>query len=330
MKMKIRYGMLSIRLMATGLALLLVLSGCVSPAPEGTSPKFSDSEGTGTAAPVLEAVEFKDALQHNVTVTRSERIIAASGSFAQVWLLAGGNLVGTTKDALEEGLVPESVSSIGGNHAPDLEQILALRPDLVILSAELSGHVKLYDPLSAAGITVAYFSVEQFGDYLHMLDICTDITGNKEAYRQNGTAVQGNIQEVLKNVPAKTGPKVLLLRASSSKVAARNSETMTGNMLKDMGCINIADRDNSLLETLSMEVIIQEDPDFIFVTVMGESEEKAQKALQETLLGNPAWANLKAVQKDQYIMLPKDLFHQKPNNRWAESYQKLWELLYEQ
>ena len=31
---------------------------------------------------------------------------------------------------------------------------------------------------------------------------------------------------------------------------------------------------------------------------------------------------------DVYIVLPKDLFHYKPNNRWGESYQYLGEILY--
>lgn len=34
------------------------------------------------------------------------------------------------------------------------------------------------------------------------------------------------------------------------------------------------------------------------------------------------------MKEDRYIVLPKDLFHYKPNNRWGESYQYLGEILY--
>jgi len=34
------------------------------------------------------------------------------------------------------------------------------------------------------------------------------------------------------------------------------------------------------------------------------------------------------VKEGRYIVLPKDLFHYKPNNRWGESYQYLGEILY--
>mgnify|MGYP000906023612 CR=1 FL=1 len=274
-------------------------------------------------------VEFTDALEHEIAVSGYDKVIAATSSFAQVWQLAGGKLIGATTDAFEDGLITTGeATDVGGAHNPSLEQMIALSPDLVILSADLPGHVKLYEQLNAAGITAAYFSVEVFEDYLSMLKICTDITGRADLYKQNGESIRERIDEIITRTKDKPSPKVLLLRASSGKVEARNSETMAGKMLRDMGCVNIADSETGLLENLSMEVIIKEDPDYIFVTIMGDSEEKAQEALRGALLQNPAWAGLTAVKNNRYITLPKDLFHQKPNNRWAESYELLWKTLY--
>ena len=78
----------------------------------------------------------------------------------------------------------------------------------------------------------------------------------------------------------------------------------------------------------SMEEIIAEDPDFIFVTIMGSSTQKALDALAAGIQSNPAWGNLSAVKNDRYIVLPSDLFHYKPNARWGESYEYLAEILY--
>lgn len=275
------------------------------------------------------SVVFQDALGHDVTVTGSDRVVAASASFAQTWLLAGGTLAGTTQDAFDDLQdLPKSTANIGSLHDPNLEQLVALRPQLVLLSADIAGHVKLYDSLKAAGIPAAYFSVEKFDDYLNMLKIATDITGRKDLYEKNGEQLQSQIQGIIAKTKGKPSPKILLLRSNSTKVAARNSSTMAGAMLKDMGCTNIADSETGLLENLSMEVIVKEDPDYIFVVYMGESAEKSQASLQKQLLSQPAWAGLKAVKNNHYIVLPKELFHLKPNNRWAESYQLLWDTLY--
>lgn len=97
------------------------------------------------------------------------------------------------------------------------------------------------------------------------------MTGREDLYEQNGLAVQQQISDVLELVQnAKLpAPNVLLLRAYSSGCKAKGSDNMTGAMLKDLGAINIADADDSLLENLSMENIIADDPEDIFVVTMG-------------------------------------------------------------
>jgi iron complex transport system substrate-binding protein len=278
---------------------------------------------------------FTDALGHNISVdsisvANAGRVVALSESFADVWQLSGGSLAAVTEDALDGGVdLPEGVASVGDLIHPSLESIIALNPDLVLLSADISGHKDLYENLRAAGVTAVYFSVESFEDYLDMLKICTDITGRSDLYRQNGLDIKTKIGEMTARArKTPPPPRILLLRANSSKVQARNSHTMAGTMLKDLSCVNIADGDAGLLDNLSMEIIIQEDPDFIFTVFQGESEEKARKSLEDALLSNPAWASLSAVQNTRYVTLPKDLFHLKPNNRWDEAYEILWEILY--
>ena len=91
--------------------------------------------------------------------------------------------------------------------------------------------------------------------------------------------------------------------------------------------MNIADN-GTLLDDLSLEVIVKSDPDFIFVTFMGADEEKAHKVLDDTLLSNPAWSELSAVKNGRFVILPKQLFHYRPNAKWGEAYQQLADILF--
>ncbi|MBO7252255.1 MAG: ABC transporter substrate-binding protein, partial [Oscillospiraceae bacterium] len=97
-------------------------------------------------------------------------------------------------------------------------------------------------------------------------------------------------------------------------------------MLQAFGCVNIADNEESLLSELSMEAIVKEDPDYIFISCMGDLEE-GQAQLEATLISNPIWNTLQAVQNGRVFYLEKELFHNKPNTRWGESYEILAELL---
>ena len=161
-----------------------------------------------------------------------------------------------------------------------------------------------------------------------MMGIFTDFTGNKKLYEENVTSVEKAIEEQIARADG-SSPKILLLRAYSTGVRAKNSDTMTGKMLLDLGCVNIADSDSVLLEDLNMEAILVADPDFIFVTTMGSSQEAALSMVDELLASNPAWQGLTAVKDDKFYVLEKELFHNKPNNRWGERYEILADILYD-
>ena len=147
-------------------------------------------------------------------------------------------------------------------------------------------------------------------------------------YEENVAQVGQQIEEAQANAAlASTRPNVLLIRAFSTGIKAKTDDELAGAILKDLGAHNIADDHPSMLEDLSLEEVIAADPDYIFVTTMGD-EQKALDYLNGLIQQNPAWSELSAVKEDRYIVLPKDLFHYKPNNRWGESYQYLGEILY--
>lgn len=98
-------------------------------------------------------------------------------------------------------------------------------------------------------------------------------------------------------------------------------------MLADLGCINIADSDTSLLETISVESVIRQEPYHIFVVTMGDDTEKAMSSLNQMMDEDTAWKTLDAVAEGRIHLMDRKLFNMKPNVRWAESYGELSETL---
>ena len=311
------------RLFTVLAAAVLLLTAC---APgEGDASASAPTSSAGVEQSAQGTCTFTDSLGNTVELEQPpKRVAALLGSYAETWLLAGGEVAAVTQDAYDErGLeLPEA------NQQPDLEALLAAELDLVLLTPDLDGQMGLKDSLAAAGIPAAWFKVETFDDYLNMLKICTDLTGRSDLYQKNGLDIQSGIDAAIASVPEGEDPTVLLLRAYSSGVRAKNSDNIAGAMLKDLGAVNIADSNSGLLEDLQMESILAADPEFIFVTTMGASQEAALKSLDELLHSDPAWQTLTAVKEGRVEVLPKDLFHYKPNARWGESYQMLAELMY--
>jgi iron complex transport system substrate-binding protein len=273
---------------------------------------------------------FKDSLDNLVNLeSKPNRVVSLVGSYSETWVLAGGELVGVTNDVISERNMdlPLETQIVGTIKEPNIEEIIAISPDFVILSPDIESHIEVSNILKEIKIAHAFFKVEHFEDYLSMLDICTDITGFKDLYEKNGLEVKTRIDNVLQNVSDKKKPEILLLRAFSSGAKAKDDDNNACRILNDLGTVNIASKHESLLEDLSMEVIIKEDPDYIFVVTMGDSD-KALKNLRESIEKNPAWSELSAVKNQRYIVLPKELFHYKPNARWGESYEYIAKILY--
>ena len=164
-----------------------------------------------------------------------------------------------------------------------------------------------------------------------MADVLCRLTGHEELLEVQREQVQRPIEAIVSRAreDARYGQRTaLLLRAYSTGVKAKGSDSLAGAMLAEMGLVNIADRDGALLESLTLEQILMDDPDWIFITTMGESRERAMDALAEALTDNPAWGALTAVREGRVVELDKSLFHYKPNARWAQAYELLEALLY--
>lgn len=298
----------------------LLLTGCGGP---------ETPEAGETSELPSQAISFTDALGHEVTVEHWDTVVSLYGSFAETWMLAGGELAGATSDAVEERqLNLENAAIVGSVKEPNLEEIIALQPDFVILAADIAPQAKLHEALTQAEIPHAYYRTDTFEEYLAMLEQFCTMTGRQDLYAQNGLAVQEQIEEILAAVEGQPSPTALLIRAYSTGAKAKGEDNLAGIILRDLGADNLVSRHESLLEELSMEEIIAADPDWIFVTTMGSSDEAAMAYMSSTFENDPAWAGLSAVKNGQYVLLPRDLFHYKPNARWGESYAYLAEILY--
>lgn len=289
----------------------------------------------GGAAAAQETMTLTDDLGRSVTIERQpQRVAALIGSFADIWCLAGGadSLAAAADDTFRKFDLPISAETInlGATKDISLEKLLAAQPQLVIASCSTAEQVALEPMLSQMGLNTVYFDVDSFEDYLRMLRVCTQITGCDENYARYGEAVQAQVDAARARADG-SRPTVLYVRATGSSCRVKGSEgSVLGEMLHAMDCANIADSEESLLENLSIEAILEADPDFIFVVEQSADPDAAKAVLEKTLFSSPAWQTLTAVREGRVHVMDGSLFNLKPNSHWGEAYEQLAEILYGQ
>ena len=260
-----------------------------------------------------------------------KNVVALSKSVAEMWLLAGGEIRATTDDGLElEGA--EKAVSVGGPHTSSLEAIISVNPDFVIMTLDIPLHKKIHASLRDFGIKTYIADVKSFADYEKVMKDFTGLTGRKDLYEKNVIQIKSQIKEVLKKsatmAAGRSGAAApatyLFLRVSSAK--NKFLKDHFGNeIFQDLGLKSIVS-DDSPLDEIGVEAIVNADPDYIFVVAQGD-QKRADEAFYKAYKSNPAWAGLSAVKNDRVFMLPKELFNYKPNARWAEAYEVVGNLI---
>ena len=104
-----------------------------------------------------------------------------------------------------------------------------------------------------------------------------------------------------------------------------------GVIIEELNGINVASAlssDSSATRVdIDIETIFAENPEIILIQCLS-SEEEARKNMEALFGDSPVWASLDAVKNDKVYYMPKNLFHNRPNHQYGESYIMMAEILY--
>lgn len=290
---------------------------------DGSEGSQAGKAGETADSAVGEGIEASDPLDG---ITASSRVVALSRSLGDMWLLAGGQLVGITEDGLTLQGIAEDVESIGTVTEPDLQAVIDLEPDLVLLTKDIPAHQELLPSLSQAGVPALVVDINSFDDYAQVMATFTETTGRDDLYEKNVSKVQAQIDNIVQNAAATEESSYLVLRVSASSSKLLGPDSFVCNMLDQMGLANAVPGGESQAN-VTPEEIAKINPDRLFVVLQG-SEEQARKAFEETFMADPSWSELTAAKNARVVVLPKTLFQYKPNAKWGEAYSYISQVLH--
>lgn len=261
---------------------------------------------------------------------KPERIVVLSTSFLELLYAVDGKAAGRVSTKTE--LVPEAaknVPEVGYVYNVNIEKLAALQPDLVI--AVQGMHEKLVPVLEDSGIPVLLVKYKTLDDTLKTISLFGKVAGAEDKAKQLVAELSGQTADIVKKVPA-ARPKAVILHATTKNVTVEQDTTIAGSIAKQLGVVNVATAGGAVLtdsDTVpySLEKLVENDPDKIFVVTMGDVSE-IKKRMQSDVESNPAWQTLRAVKEQKVYFLPSELFLVNPGLKMTAAVEYMARLAY--
>ena len=265
-------------------------------------------------------LSLKDAAGRQVTLAQKpERIVSLSPSYLSMIEAVGGKIVGRATSKV--GNVPESMKSVpevGLVYNINMENLIALKPDLVL--AGKNQHEKFVPLLESNKITVIELDAKTFDDVKNTVKILGDIYGTQDKAKVENDLLDKQVSEVTSKLP-KEKKRVVIMHATASAVTVEGTHSIAGCVSDLLGFENVAAaalKGKGDKTPYSMETLVEQNPEIIFITSMGKPDE-IENRLRTDFKNNPAWNSLKAVQEGRVYVLPENLFLINPGLRYPQA-----------
>lgn len=241
-----------------------------------------------------------------------QRIVTLDGSAIENVLALGGFPVGTVLNGsldeqpayLREKLA--GVELIGSFEQPNLEKILALKPDLILSDKGASQNT--YAQLSQIAPTVL---TEYNGSdsWKQMLILHASALGKSIAAEQ----LIGKYYTRLAQFKAQMGDRlceteVSVVRIYPQGISLYQKDSFSGSILADAGLSRpVSQRQEEVQQQISKERVLDADGDVIFLWSYSDDykgDAQTQQTISQKLKADPLWLKLKAVQQGKVYEVP--------------------------
>ncbi|GAA1005634.1 ABC transporter substrate-binding protein [Acrocarpospora pleiomorpha] len=281
---------------------VLLLAGCGQPAD--TAAPSTQTPATPTPAPSVAAGAFPvtvNAGNGSITIAqRPSRIVSLSPTATETLYAigAGPQVIAVDDQSNHPAEAPKTELS---GFKPNVEAIIAEKPDLVILANDLEG---VLDGLGKVGVPVllepAAANLDAAYDEINDLGLAT---GNARQATELVASMKNQLEQLVMAAPK--GKGLTYYHELDVVPYSTTSLTFIGQIYGLFGLENIADEAPDAAggyPKLSAEFVAKADPDLIFL-----ADTKCCGQNAGTLAKRPGWSGLSAIKDEQVVELDDDI-----------------------
>lgn len=207
---------------------------------------------------------------------------------------------------------------LGSGFSPNVEQIVALQPDLVLVDE----YSTLAATLEQLGLAVYAGTAETYDDVFEKFELIGRLIDRETSAALLSGRVQGAVRAIAERVAAAPSPSVYYELDATPYTVGPNS--FIGELISKAGGDNIVTASFGDYPQLDPEFIVASDPEVIILAdaPYGES--------LETLRQRPGWDQIQALQEERIIELEQEQVDtlNRPGPRLAQGVKLLAEILH--
>ncbi len=215
------------------------------------------------------------------------------------------------------------IPSLGSGANTNIEQIIALEPEVVFLSMMAQTQEQV-DQLEKAGVKVVVSDAQDIEGTYTAIRLIGDVMGKKEEAEQIISDMDFIFTEIKAN--RYDGSKTIYFEVSPLQwgLWTAGTGTFMNEVAEMMGLKNCFD-DVEGWAAISEEQVLERNPDFIMTITMYFGEGPTP---EEEIMARPGWENVTAVQNGNILNLPNNELS-RPAPRLAEGAQMLFDFVVE-
>ncbi|MFG1944820.1 ABC transporter substrate-binding protein [Nonomuraea sp. NPDC048826] len=279
----------------------LALSACGQPGTTAApTPAASSATSSATQADAAFPVTVEAANGPVTIAKRPERIVSLSATHTEtLFAIGAGPQVIAVDD--QSNFPPEAPRTELSGFKPNVEAIVAHKPDLVVLSDDME---QVITELGKLNVPVLWEpSAKTFDEAYDEIGDLGAATGNAEKAEEVVASMRATLDKLAADAPK--DKRLTYYHELDQTPYGATSTTFIGQVYGLFGLTNIADKAPDAAggyPKLSAEFIAQADPDLIFL-----ADVKCCGQNRDALAKRPGWANLSAIKNDQVIELDDDI-----------------------
>ena len=246
------------------------------------------------------------------------RIISLSPTATEILFAIGANKQILAVDDNSNFPLNVPKSQLSG-FTPNVEAIVALKPDLVVLQIDSAKSKSVRDSLTKLGIQVVMErSASKINDTYNEIELLGKVTDKSSAAKALTASMKKRIAKILSG-SVKT-EKYRFFHELDNTLYSATSKTFIGNVYKDFGLTNVADAasstDSAGYPQLNGEYLIKSNPQIIFLADAQYGETSA------TVKARQGWQGIDAITNNKIVELPADI-----SSRWGPRIVDFYEIV---